>query len=92
MNNSTENALKEDFFDLANDISKKFKITHSDALKIAVGFKRNIIEAERNSIFEAAFAVSNSKPSALEAIAMQLGYTPDGFRSTIVDAINSLND
>jgi len=90
MYNFTENDLKEDFFDLAEEISKKFKITKAEALTAAASFKRNVIEQQRNSLFQLAFSVSDSSPSALEAIAMQLGYK-QGISSTIIDAINSLD-
>lgn len=89
MNTGTENAFKEDFFDLAEEIAKKFKVTKAQALTIAASFKKNIIEEERNSILKTAFAVSDSSPSALEAIAMQLGYSK-GVGYTILDAIQSL--
>lgn len=90
MNSSTENAIKEDFFNLAEEIAKKFNIPKVEALTVAASFKRNIIEEERNSILENAFAVSGASPSALEAIAMQLGYSKQA-TSTIIDAIYSLN-
>lgn len=90
MNTLTENAIKEDFFDLAEEIAKKFKVTKAEALTVAALFNRNIIEQDRNSILEKAFAVGDTSPSALEAIAMQLGYK-EGHRTTIPDAIYTLS-
>lgn len=52
----------------AKELSKECKITMAEALNI-------VIQAERNEILRRAFVLSESDrhPSALEAIAMQLG-------------------
>jgi len=87
--------LVDELSDIATSIlDAEDEIEPLDAYKLAVQVKRNKIESERNQIFVKAFAVSeklDAHPSALEAIAIQLGY--DGKKaSTIIDAIQNLKD
>lgn len=55
--------------DIANDLIEqtKQKISLSDALTIAV-------QIQRNRIIEDAFVIGQNAPTALEAIAISLGY------------------
>jgi hypothetical protein len=58
-------------------------------LKVYFDSERCEIEKERNEILKSAFAVQSSAPSALEAIAMQLGFKTQG-DNTITDAIQNI--
>ncbi len=74
--------LVREVTDLANEVLEmKFAITPIEALQIAV-------KIQQNRIFEDAFMLGLSAPSALESIAMELGASRDG--SSIKDAIYKL--
>ena len=74
--------LVREVSDLANEIlEEQWAITPFEALQIAV-------QIQHNRILRYAFMVDMEGPSALEAIAMELGASKDG--STIKDALYSL--
>lgn len=76
--------LVKEVSDIANELLEaQWNITPIDALNLAV-------KIQGNRVLSDAFMLGMSAPSALEAIAMELGASKDG--STIKDAIEQLAD
>jgi len=74
--------LVREVSDLANKvIEEQWEVTPFEALQIAV-------KIQHNRVLEDAFMLGLDVPSALEAIAMELGASEDG--SSIKDAIYNL--
>ena len=74
--------LVEEVSDLANDlIESQWSVTHFEALQIAV-------KIQHNRVLEDAFMLGLQAPSALEAIAMELGASKNG--SSIKNALYNL--
>lgn len=80
------NHLTKEVTELANSLlnNEDFEeLTEVEALKLAV-------KIQQNRILSDAFVVREGVPSALEAIAMELGASVSG--TTIKDAIYNLNE
>lgn len=73
--------LTREVSDLANELAAQWHVTPFEALQIAV-------KIQHNRVLEDAFMLGMSCPSALEAIAMELGASKDG--SSIKDALYNL--
>jgi len=74
------------FHEIAKDLRENYeKLTEFESLTLA-------IQIERNQILKAGLNVSSSDahPSALEAIAISLGYTDGQFKDTISNVLKRI--
>jgi hypothetical protein len=75
----------------AKDLKKEFKdISTSDALLIAAKIEQ--AELIANAIKDGLLVNSSQRPVALEAIAMQLGFTDSLGRTDVTEALMAINE
>jgi hypothetical protein len=94
--NKKENILEaQDIIDLALQLktyatAKKMVVSDEAALKTAADIYFNNTTKRLNEILVSAFAVSDKFPSALEAIAVQLGFSSKMQTETLPSALNNI--